>query len=95
MTNLRLRKQRIESADEGVRWCLSQLREHGFISGHGGGYLPPDQKRIFVESLHECAKTYRAAGLGLLAGRVEWLAKQPDPGAAWVKFDKLGGCGVS
>jgi hypothetical protein len=40
---------------------------------------------------------YESAGLRLLAGRVRWLARQSDPGAAWVKFDRLnaGGCGVA
>lgn len=97
MTDLRHRKRLIESADEGLRELLAQLRGHGFISGHGGGFLPPAEKRLFIECLQACAAQYRDCGLGLLAGRVEWLAKQSNLGAAWVKFDRLnaGGCGVA
>lgn len=51
----------------------------------------------YVRYLTLAARHYRAAGLGLLAGRVEWLAKQSDPATAWAKFDRLnaGGCGVA
>lgn len=41
-------------------------------------------------------RLYRAAGLGLLAGRVRWLSQRDNVVDAWAKFDRLnaGGCGV-
>lgn len=46
--------------------------------------------------LREAAALYRAAGLGLIAGRVWWLSQRDNVVDAWAKFDRLnaGGCGV-
>ena len=54
-------------------------------------------ERTYMRNLTMAYRLYRKAGLGLLAGRVRWLARRENVREAWAKFDKLnaGGCGVA
>ena len=51
----------------------------------------------YMVHLTTACRLYRAAGLGLLAGRVRWLSQRENVVDAWAKFDRLnaGGCGVA
>ncbi len=52
---------------------------------------------FFTASMLEAAWHYRAAGLGLLAGRVAYFARRTDGRVSFDKLDRLnaGGCGVA
>ena len=62
-----------------------------------GTFVSAAARGWYYGGLEKAASLYRDAGLGLLAGRVEWLAKAENVRAAWAKFDRLnaGGCGVT
>ena len=51
----------------------------------------------YMRNLTLAYRLYRKAGLGLLAGRVRWLAQRENVVDAWAKLDRLnaGGCGVA
>ncbi len=51
----------------------------------------------YMRHLTMAYRLYGKAGLGLLAGRVRWLAQRENVVDAWAKFDRLnaGACGVA
>ena len=81
---------------EARRMACRHSSEHGF--------LPQEQSYGYWEVLNASDNAYRAAGLGLLAGRLAFLARRgaefgdlENVRDAWAKFDRLnaGGCGVA
>jgi hypothetical protein len=66
-----------------------------FIAQHTG--VPQHCFELFTLCMVDAARHYRAAGLGLLAGRVAYFAYRNDVLSALDKFDRLnaGGCGVT
>lgn len=77
---------------------LDNARGMALCYATADGLLAPRILATHRERLRNAAQFYRYAGLGLLAGRVRWLAQASEMNAAdaWSKFDRLnaGGCGV-
>jgi hypothetical protein len=73
-------------------------------NGNAAGELTDSKARWeYWHDLYCACHCYQAAGLGLLAGRLTFMARRvaalgerEDVRTAWVKFDRLnaGGCGV-
>jgi len=65
-----------------------------WIDGREGNWAYSEHRQYLRDSYDH----YAAAGLGLLAGRVRWLAQASEMNVAdaWSKFDRLntGGCGA-
>jgi hypothetical protein len=81
-------------ADLHLRSARLLAVEHPDWIYHRAGWTDAEHARL----LEGAYGFYLAAGLGLLAGRVRWLARQRGNVLdAWEKFDRLnaGGCGVA
>jgi hypothetical protein len=68
------------------------------------GELPDGDWWDYWQALNDASVAYESAGLGLLAGRIAFMARRvaelgarENVHAAWQKFDRLnaGGCGVA
>lgn len=95
----RHRTQLVEQGDK----CLSDARRMT-IWANAAGELPNAYWWDFWHFLKGAEERYRLAGLGLLAGRVAFMARRvaelrerENVYAAWAKFDRLnaGGGGVA
>lgn len=76
---------------------LDNARDMARCYAAADGTLAPHILATHRKRLRNAAEFYRDAGLGLLAGRVRWLAQRENVVDAWAKFDRLnaGGCGVA
>lgn len=100
MKHLRYRQALVEKGDRAVAEARRIVRDNA--SPHG--FLPQPCVYEYWQSLNEADNAYRAAGLGLLAGRVAFLARRvaefgdrENAVDALGKFDRLNasGCGVA
>lgn len=100
MNHLQDRQALVAKADRAVAEARQIVR--GNASTHG--FLPQSCVYEYWQWLNEADNAYRAAGLGLLAGRVAFLARRvaefgdrENAVDALGKFDRLnaGGCGVA
>ena len=100
MKRLRFRRPLIEKGDRHVAAARQIVREHASVCG----FLPQSCVYEYWLELNEADNAYRAGDLGLLAGRLAFLARRvaefgdrENVRDALVKFDRLnaGGCGVA
>ena len=91
--NVQERRSNLCQADRWLRKAREIAVEHPEWIESRKGWAYPEYDRC----LRHAHNFYVAAGLGLVAGRVRWLAQRENVVDAWVKFDKLnaGGCGVA
>jgi hypothetical protein len=88
------------SRTESLAWAdalLNEARSMAQCYADAAGRLAEHIHGQHRRRLRATARYYRDAGLGLLAGRVAWLASRENVVDAWQKFDRLnaGGCGVA
>lgn len=88
------------SRTESLAWgdaLLDEARSMARCYADADGRLAEHIHGQHRRRLRATARYYRDAGLGLLAGRVAWLAQREHVVDAWAKFDRLnaGGCGVA
>ena len=100
MTGLRFRQSLVETADNRAAEARGLAASHA----NADGFLPEHWVYEYWQLLNAADNAYRAAGLGLLAGRMAFFARRvaefgdrENVRLAWVKFDRLnaGGCGVA
>lgn len=90
---VRVRSWLLWQADLYLRSARKIATEHPDWLESREGWAHPE----YDYKLRNAYQLYVAAGLGLLAGRVRWLAQRANVVDAWEKFDRLnaGGCGVA
>jgi hypothetical protein len=76
---------------------LDNARDMARCYAAADGTLAPHMLATHRVRLRDAAQFFRDAGLGLLAGRLRWLAQRDNVVDAWKNFDRLnaGGCGVT
>ena len=88
--------------DAGDRLVALARRMAG--GANADGELDAEAWWDYWQALNRASNAYRDAGLGLLAGRLDYMARRvaalgerENVRAAWAKFDRLnaGGCGVA
>jgi hypothetical protein len=82
---------------------LGEARRASALAGDAGE-LPDGDWWDYWQALNDASVAYESAGLGLLAGRVAFMARRvaalggrENVRVAWQRFDRLnaGGCGVA
>jgi hypothetical protein len=100
MKHVHLRQALVQKGDRLIAEARRMIRD--YATEHG--YFPQAWVYEYWLLLNEADNAYRAAGLGLLAGRVAFLARRvaeygvrENARDSLTKFDRLnaGGCGVA
>jgi hypothetical protein len=94
LAEVRQREVNLRAADRHLLRARRIAAEHPTWVDRQRGYADVEHAR----HLQAAYTFYLAAGLGMLAGRIRWLARQRGSVLdAWAKFDRLnaGGCGVT
>jgi hypothetical protein len=100
VTGLSFRHWLVESGDNRV----AEARRLAGEQANADGFLPEHWVYEYWQVLIAADNAYRAAGLGLLAGRIAFFARRvaefgerENVRDAWAKFDRLnaGGCGAT